>query len=76
MCCLKYEQNAYEYLNSITPRVGSTVKTPDGVMTVTDANLVTGNLFVKSAEGDSIPYKIHRSQVKFSKPKKKSEEKE
>ena len=48
----------------------------DGVMTVTDANLVTGNLFVKSVDGDSIPYKIHRSQVKFSKHKKKTEEKE
>ena len=76
MCCLKYEQNAYEYLNTITPKVGSTVKTADGVMTVTDANLVTGNLFVKPVDSDSIPYKIHRSQVKFAPHKKKNAEKE
>jgi len=28
MCCLAYEQPAYEYLNRITPGVGSIVKTP------------------------------------------------
>ena len=61
MCCLKYEQNAYEYLDSITPRVGSTVKTRDGLATVTDANLVTGNLFVKPVDSDY----IHRSEVKL-----------
>ncbi len=64
MCCLKYEQNAYEYLNSITPSVGSTVKTADGLATVTDVNLVTGNLFVKLQDSDSIPFKIHRDDVK------------
>ena len=31
MCCLAYEQPAYEYLNRITPGVGSIVKTPEGV---------------------------------------------
>lgn len=70
MCCLKYEQDAYEYLNSITPSVGSTVKTPDGYATVTDVNLVTGNIFVKSQESDSIPYKIHRDNVKLAKQKR------
>ncbi len=65
MCCLKYEQNAYEHLNSLTPRVGSTVKTPQGLATVTDANLITGNLFVKPIEDDAIPFKIHRDDVKL-----------
>ena len=75
MCCLKYEQNAYEHLNSITPRVGSTVKTRDGLATVTDVNLITGNLFVKNVDSDSIPYKIHRDEVKLvSKNKKPSKE--
>ena len=64
MCCLKYEQNAYEYLNSITPHIGSSVKTPDGIATVTDVNLVTGNLIVKPQDSDSIPFKIHRDEVK------------
>ncbi len=31
MCCLKHEEDAYEYLNSRLPNVGDTVKTSDGV---------------------------------------------
>ena len=76
MCCLKYEQNAYEHLNSITPRVGSTVKTKDGLATVTDVNLITGNLFVKPVDSDSIPYKIHRNDVKLISKNKKTNTKE
>ena len=64
MCCLKYEQDAYEYLHTITPSVGANVKTPDGIATVIDANLITGNLLVKPLEDDSIPYKTHRDEVK------------
>ncbi len=76
MCCLKYEQNAYEHLNSITPRVGSTVKTKEGIATVTDVNLITGNLFVKPVDSDSIPYKIHRNDVKLISKNKKTNTKE
>lgn len=64
MCCLKYEQDAYEYLNSLTPAVGTTVKTPEGLATVTDVNLITGALMVKPLDSDSIPFKIHRDEVK------------
>ena len=74
MCCLKYEQNAYEYLNSISPSVGSTVKTRDGVGTVQDINLVTGNMLVKLGESE-IPVKVHRDEVKIlSKGKKKKKD--
>ena len=38
MCCLAYEESAYEYLNSIMPMVGSTVRTPDGLGTVLEVN--------------------------------------
>ena len=65
MCCLKYEQDAYEYLNSLTPNVGATVKTPDGMGTVTDVNLISGNLFVRLNDSDTIPFKIHRDEVKL-----------
>ena len=65
MCCLKYEQDAYEYLNSLTPNVGATVKTADGLATVTDVNLITGNLLVKLVDSDSIPFKVHRDDVKL-----------
>lgn len=65
MCCLKYEQDAYEYLNSFTPHVGATVKTENGTGVVTDVNLITGNLYVKPLETDSIPFKTHRDNVKI-----------
>ena len=48
MCCLAYEQKSYEYLNSITPQVGSTVRTPDGEGTVIEVNVVAGTLKVRS----------------------------
>lgn len=64
MCCLKYEQEAYEALRAETPRVGSTVKTPDSLAIVEDADLISGMLTVKNLETDSIPYKIHKSMVK------------
>lgn len=78
MCCLKYEQDAYEYLNSLTPGVGATVKTPEGNAVVTDANLMTGYLTVRLTDSDSMPFKIHRDNVKrlsrFKKrPKRDSE---
>ena len=31
MCCLKNEQETYEYLNSQLPNVGDTVTTPEGI---------------------------------------------
>ena len=65
MCCLKYEQDAYEYLNSFTPHVGTTVKTENGIGVVTDVNLITGNLYVKPLENDAIPFKVHRDNVKI-----------
>jgi hypothetical protein len=56
---------------SITPGLGATVKTPDGLGTVVDVNLITGNLFVKPKDSESIPYKIHRDKVKLiSKPRR------
>ena len=64
MCCLKYEQDAYEYLNSHTPSVGSTVKTKDGLATVTDVNLLTGYLTVKLDGEEGIPFKVHKSELK------------
>lgn len=64
MCCLKYEQNAYDSLNAMTPSVGSSVKTPSGLATVTDVNLISGMLTVKPLDEEAIPFKIHRDEVK------------
>lgn len=64
MCCLKYEQSSYEYLSTITPPVGATVKTPDGVGTVVDVNMISGNLLVRMNESEAAPIKYHRDKVK------------
>ena len=72
MCCLKYEQESYDYLISITPALGSTVKSPEGVGTVIDVNMITGNLIVKPKDEDGIPFKTHRDRVKVLSGKKKS----
>lgn len=76
MCCLNYEQNAYEYLNSLTPRAGSTVKTSSGLATVMDANPLTGMLTVRLTETDSLPFKVHRDDVTALPRKKKTPGKE
>ena len=74
MCCLKYEQNAYEDLIKITPPVGATVKQNGELGTVVDVNLITGNLIVKPKTEDGIPYKTNRKDVKIiSRGKKKPE---
>ena len=65
MCCLNYEQESYEYLNSITPWIGSTVKSEHGVGVVVDSNLITGDLTVKPKEGEGAPYKTNRKYVKI-----------
>ena len=65
MCCLKYEQDAYEHLSSFTPKVGSIVKTRDGKATVIDSNLISGNLIVKLTDTESMPFKVHRDDVKL-----------
>ncbi|MEG1027638.1 MAG: stage 0 sporulation family protein [Oscillospiraceae bacterium] len=48
MCCLKYEQDNYEELLKITPKVGAIVKTSEGKGFVTEVNLITGQLMVKT----------------------------
>ena len=60
MCCLAYEENAYEYLNSIMPMVGSTVRTPDGLGTVLEVNPVSGYLRVRCGTESLAPryYKV------------------
>ncbi len=47
MCCLKYEQEAYEELGRVTPQPESTVQTPDGPGVVIDSNLLRGTCLVR-----------------------------
>lgn len=59
MCCLAYEQPAYEYLARTTPMLGSTVKTPDGLGTVTEVNLISGQLRVRLELPQDVPQKYY-----------------
>ena len=63
MCCLKYEQDAYEYLGKITPRNGSYVDTPEGKGTVVDVSLLTGKLKVQLENSEGMPISVHRDEV-------------
>ena len=65
MCCLKYEQDAYEHLLKVTPKNGAVVDTPEGRGTVVDFNLLTGILKVRlDSKPDAAPLVIDRKQVK------------
>lgn len=68
MCCLKYEQNSYEYLHKITPKKNTVVDTKEGRGVVVDASLLTGMLKVqldKSPEG--LPIVVDREDVRIVK---------
>jgi cell fate regulator YaaT (PSP1 superfamily) len=66
MCCLKYEQEAYEDLLRITPKVGAYVGTVDGNGTVEDINLLTGWLKVRLEHTPDVPPKSYnRVDVKL-----------
>lgn len=67
MCCLKNEQNSYESLLKITPKVGALVVTPDGAKgRVEDANIITGKLRIKTDKSE-VPVILDRSEVKLLK---------
>jgi cell fate regulator YaaT (PSP1 superfamily) len=73
LCCLKYEQAAYEHLNATTPRVDAIVQTPDGPGNVTDVSLLRGNLKVRLHATPDVPPKVyHKSQVEQLKTGPKS----
>lgn len=68
MCCLKYEQDAYEHLLRVTPKNGAIVDTPEGRGTVIDFNLLTGILKVRlDSKPQAAPLVIDRKQVKIIK---------
>ncbi len=53
MCCLKYEQNTYEQLLKITPRIGAVVQLPDETQAcVEEVSLLTGKLKVRAEDAE------------------------
>ncbi len=68
MCCLKYEQEAYEHLLRVTPKNGAVVDTPEGRGTVVDFNLLTGMLKVRlDKRPEAAPLVVSRKQVQLVK---------
>ncbi len=63
MCCLKYEQDTYEFLQKSTPRLGAYVKTPDFKGYVEEVNLLTGKLTVKPENSEEAAVIFDKSDV-------------
>jgi cell fate regulator YaaT (PSP1 superfamily) len=68
MCCLNYEQDAYEDLQKTTPRVDSIVETPAGRGRVTDVNLLRGQIKVMlDSQPDTQPKTFDKAELKIIK---------
>jgi cell fate regulator YaaT (PSP1 superfamily) len=46
-CCLRYEHEGYEELNAKLPRAGTRIRTPDGIATIRDRQILTQLLNVQ-----------------------------
>ena len=60
MCCLKYEQEAYQDLLRTTPKVNALVSTPDGKGVVIDQNLLTRKFTVRLDKDPDAAPKVYK----------------
>lgn len=66
MCCLKYEQEAYEDLLRTTPKVGALVGTADGKGKVVEVNLLSGLVKVRlGADPDAAAVSIQKKKCMY-----------
>ena len=71
MCCLKYEQDCYEDLLKITPKIDAYVETAEGRGVVVDSNILTGVLKVRlDKKQDAPPIAVKCDEVKVLKDAK------
>lgn len=73
MCCLQYEQNAYEDMLKKLPRRGDLVETDDGTGVVVDVETLKGNIKVKFGNGEDFKtesYKLGEFKTVNEKPAK------
>lgn len=76
MCCLKYEQETYEELLKVTPRVGAIVKTPMGKGEVESVNLLRGLVKVKiDSEREKALHEFSVSEIKVLRNNHRHEDK-
>ena len=57
MCCLKYEEHAYEDLVKKAPKIDAFVETPSGKGSVINVNLLRGNAKVRLEDGNDTTLK-------------------
>lgn len=66
MCCLKYEQDTYESLLAVTPKVGAYVETPEGKGHVIEVSILTGILkIILDKSTDKIPVIYAKESIKL-----------
>ncbi len=64
MCCLKYEQNAYEDAAKRMPKNDSFVDTPDGIGNVTSIDLLREEVQVKLDSSPESPRKFKNCEIR------------
>ena len=64
MCCLKYEQGAYEDAVKRCPKKESFVETPDGAGTVADVNLLREKVKVRIEGGEEQPKTYYNQEIR------------
>jgi len=60
MCCLKYEQEAYEEIISRVPKEGAIVETPDGQGVVMSVSLLKELVKVKLDRENETDLKVYK----------------
>ena len=63
MCCLKYEQDAYEDAVKRMPKSESFVETPDGVGTISQVNLLRETVKVRLDDQPEAPKNYHSCEI-------------
>ncbi|MDD6161061.1 MAG: regulatory iron-sulfur-containing complex subunit RicT [Oscillospiraceae bacterium] len=64
MCCLKYEQDAYEDAIKRCPKQDSFVECPDGVGTITSVNLLKEQVKVKIEDSTELPKNYRTAEIR------------
>ena len=69
MCCLSYEQAAYEDANKRVPKVGKKVKTPDGIGVVIYSDLLKEKVTVRFEKEEETEMQVYEaSEVSLVNP--------
>ncbi len=74
MCCLRYETESYAQELKLTPPVGSTVKTADGIGEVVANNPIAGTVRVRLTDTEAFKQYKREETIVLSKGKRRADE--